>query len=116
MTLLGLGPKVFVNCAGFIKIDTATIKLNVEDSRLDDLDSTRIHPEAYDWARKMITDALELPEIPDDMNAKIAQVRASPKLIQDLALEEFAHELERQVCLSPRFSNYLASIFPSYHP
>ncbi len=54
----GMGPKVFLNCAGFIKIDTATIGENMEV-----LDSTRIHPETYDWARKMAVDALEYDEV-----------------------------------------------------
>ena len=28
------------------------------------LDSTRIHPETYEWARKMAVDALEIEEVP----------------------------------------------------
>ena len=54
----GMGPQVFLNCAGFIKIDTASITDNMEI-----LDSTRIHPETYDWARKMAVDALEYDDV-----------------------------------------------------
>ncbi len=53
-----MGPQVFLNCAGFIKIDTSSIGDNMEV-----LDSTRIHPETYDWARKMAVDALEYDEV-----------------------------------------------------
>lgn len=54
----GMGPQVFLNCAGFIKIDTTSIADNMEI-----LDSTRIHPETYDWARKMAVDALEYDDV-----------------------------------------------------
>ena len=53
-----MGPQVFLNCAGFIKIDTASVGDNMEV-----LDSTRIHPETYDWARKMAVDALEYDDV-----------------------------------------------------
>ena len=53
-----MGAQVFLNCAGFIKIDTSSIGDNVEV-----LDGTRIHPETYEWARKMAVDALEYDEV-----------------------------------------------------
>ena len=61
-----MGPQVFLNCAGFIKIDTATITDNMEI-----LDSTRIHPETYDWARKMAVDALEY----DDVRSSVSFIK-----------------------------------------
>ena len=56
--IYGMGPQVFLNCAGFIKIDATNVGDNTEV-----LDSTRIHPETYDWARKMAVDALEYDEV-----------------------------------------------------
>lgn len=47
-----------VNCAGFIKIDTSLVRdLDADDVEI--LDSTRVHPESYDLAKKMAVDALE---------------------------------------------------------
>ena len=57
-----------MNAAGFLRILTEPdSKLSKgrhnEDSDLaDPLDNTRIHPEDYELARKMATDALELDE------------------------------------------------------
>ncbi|CAH8528420.1 unnamed protein product [Dicrocoelium dendriticum] len=58
VTLIEFGPRVVVNCAGFIKIDTALVRdLDADDVEI--LDSTRVHPESYDLAKKMAIDALE---------------------------------------------------------
>ncbi|CAK9298521.1 unnamed protein product [Gordionus sp. m RMFG-2023] len=69
VTMCSMGPKVFVNCAGFIKIDTTALSAAEEEGRnagsdyyVEILDSTRIHPETYEWARKMAVDALEYDE------------------------------------------------------
>ncbi len=35
------------------------------DTYIEVLDSTRIHPETYEWARKMAVDALEYDEVSD---------------------------------------------------
>lgn len=49
-----LGSKVFINCAGFIRLDVDNLSKDYEDDtseypQTDVLDSTRIHPEAYEW-------------------------------------------------------------------
>lgn len=62
MTVCGLGPQVFLNCAGFIKIDTAAISDTTTDY-IEVLDGSRVHPETYEWAKKMAVDALEYDEV-----------------------------------------------------
>jgi len=61
VTLCHMGPKVLINCAGFIKIDT--LRLGDSEVYVEVLDGSRIHNEAYEWARKMAVDALVLTEI-----------------------------------------------------
>lgn len=62
MTACGLGTKVFLNCAGFIKIDTAAIS-DTTTNYIEVLDGSRVHPETYEWAKKMAVDALEYDEV-----------------------------------------------------
>ena len=63
------------------------------------LDGLRVHPETYDWARKMAVDALEYDESVDDNNpsSAITEILMSPERLKDLDLDAFAEELERQV-------------------
>lgn len=53
-----MGLQVFLNCAGFIKIAHTDT-----NEKYEVLDGTRIHPETYDWPRKMAIDALEYDEV-----------------------------------------------------
>lgn len=95
ITACHMGPKVFVNCAGFIKIDTNSLGDSTE-AYVEVLDGSRVHPETYEWARKMAVDALEY----DDENANPAgaleEILESPERLKDLDLDAFAEELERQ--------------------
>lgn len=70
------------------------------------LDSTRIHPEDYDIARKMAADALELDE--EDIEAERQEFGSGAILkrlvreeaqdrVNDLVLEEYAEQLERNL-------------------
>lgn len=92
-----LGPTVFINCAGFIKIDTTSVG-DSSDSYIEVLDSTRIHPETYEWARKMAVDALEYDESAEDANPAEAleEILDNPDKLKDLDLDAFAEELKRQ--------------------
>ncbi|UYV64588.1 SUPT6H [Cordylochernes scorpioides] len=95
--LLHIGPKVFINCAGFIKIDTSSLG-DSSDVYTDVLDGSRVHPEAYEWARKMAVDALEYDDSVDDINpaGAIDDILENPEKLKDLDLDAFAEELERQ--------------------
>jgi len=94
-----MGPKVFQNCASFLYIPYDSS----EDSS-DYLDYTRVHPEDYDLARKMVADALNMDE--EDVKAETdeggpsAVVRKmireeTTDLVNDLALEDYADEIEK---------------------
>lgn len=126
VTMCHMGPKVFINCAGFIKIDTASLgdrSVSVlplgsthiytspcsyfihpnlphsTDSYIEVLDGSRVHPETYEWARKMAVDALEYDESAEDANpaGALEEILENPERLKDLDLDAFAEELERQV-------------------
>lgn len=92
-----LGKRIFLNCASFIKIDSKYLpKRRQYDA--DILDSTRIHPESYDLARKIAADALEIEEpLDDDQNpsAHVEELMNEPSKLNDLLLDEYAKELEK---------------------
>lgn len=60
------------------------------------LDSSRVHPETYEWARKMAVDALEADDNADPTGA-LEEILNAPEKLKDLDLDAFADELERQV-------------------
>ena len=94
-----VGPKVWNNCASFLYIE---FDQSEQDS--DYLDNTRVHPEDYDLGRKMAADALELDE--EDIEAeqqengpgaivkKLIKDESQEK-VNDLILEEYAEQLEK---------------------
>lgn len=59
-----------------------------------------MHPETYEWARKMAVDALEYDESAEDANpaGALEEILENPERLKDLDLDAFAEELERQVC------------------
>ena len=97
--LPAVGPRVWNNCASFLFIE-----FDSSEPESDYLDNTRVHPEDYDLGRKMAADALELDE--EDIQAehqengpgaivrKLIKDDAQEK-VNDLILEEYAEELER---------------------
>ncbi|EGT52037.1 hypothetical protein CAEBREN_17429 [Caenorhabditis brenneri] len=89
-----LGPKVFMNCAGFIRIDTHKVS-DKTDAYVEVLDGSRVHPETYEWARKMAVDALEVDDSADP-TAALQEIMESPDRLRDLDLDAFADELNRQ--------------------
>ncbi|CAD5232952.1 unnamed protein product [Bursaphelenchus xylophilus] len=94
VTLCSLGPTIFINSAGFIKIDIEKVRDTAEDY-VEQLDGSRVHPETYEWARKMAMDALEYDETNDPANA-IDDVIQQPDRLKELDLDAFAEELARQ--------------------
>lgn len=96
VTSCHMGPKVFINCSGFIKIDTSSLGDSTE-AYVEILDGSRVHPETYEWARKMAVDALEYD---DDEGANPAgaleEILEAPERLKDLDLDAFAEELDRQ--------------------
>jgi transcription elongation factor SPT6 len=96
-----IGPKVFQNAASFIYL-----RYDQGEETMDYLDNTRVHPEDYDLARKMVADALEMDE--EDVKAETDEGGASAVVrkmiredandkVQDLILEEYATEIEKKL-------------------
>lgn len=95
VTACHMGPKVFMNCAGFIKIDTNSLGDSTE-AYVEVLDGSRVHPETYEWARKMAVDALEYEDEEANPAGALEEILESPERLKDLDLDAFAEELERQ--------------------
>lgn len=95
VTTCHMGPKVFINCAGFIKIDTNALGDSTE-AYVEVLDGSRVHPETYEWARKMAVDALEYDDEDANPAGALEEILEKPEKLKDLDLDAFAEELERQ--------------------
>ncbi|ORY11700.1 SH2 domain-domain-containing protein [Clohesyomyces aquaticus] len=96
-----MGPKVFQNCASFLYI-----RYDSSEEISDYLDNTRVHPEDYDLARKMVADAMDMDE--EDIQQEVAEGGPSAVIrrmvredatdkIQDLILEDYASEIEKRL-------------------
>jgi transcription elongation factor SPT6 len=97
VTFCRMGPKVFMNAAGFIKIDTVKVSERSEaDAYVEVLDGSRVHPETYEWARKMAVDALEIDDLETEPSTALEEILSAPERLKDLDLDAFADELERQ--------------------
>ena len=91
--------KEFTNSVAFLKI---THEFDTRESQPDVLDQTRIHPENYDLARKMASDALELDE--EDVegqheSAVVQQLMKDPQnesKLDELNLDDYALNLLQQ--------------------
>ncbi|KAF8636737.1 hypothetical protein AX17_003540 [Amanita inopinata Kibby_2008] len=99
-----LTTKIFLNAAGFLRVlqeqeAKSTKNRHDDDNAQDPLDDTRIHPEDYELARKMATDALELDEEdvhdehPSHVVSLIMQDKDNEKKLSELNLDEFAISL-----------------------
>ncbi|KAI0054143.1 transcription elongation factor Spt6 [Auriscalpium vulgare] len=100
-----LTTKIFLNAAGFLRIPQESLGKSSKNRHSDDsdvqdpLDNTRIHPEDYDLARKMATDALELDEEdvhgehPSHVVSLIMEDEDNVKKLDELNLDEFAVSL-----------------------
>lgn len=87
---------IFINCAGFIKVDTDHFEQEYPDEHTTPLDSTRIHPQSYGLAKKIASDALDYEEgASDEATANaIEEILEAPEKLDDLDLGAFAKELD----------------------
>lgn len=97
---LGMTKVIFLNCSGFIKLDTDTL-MEYYDVHITPLDSTRIHPESYGLAKKIAVDANsdgdEDEDVSDDAAANaIDAILEHPERLDDLDLNAFAKELDER--------------------
>jgi len=92
VTVCEMGLQVFLNCAGFLRIEPS----EANDDRYEVLDGTRIHPETYDWPRKMAVDSADDNDVPENPTMAVEEVMTDPGRLKDLDLDAFAEELARQ--------------------
>lgn len=100
-----LSTKIFLNASAFLRISREGNEIRTLKNRRDDddapdpLDDTRVHPEDYEFARKMATDALELDEedIHDEHPSHVVTLLMNDpdneKKLMELNLDEFAISL-----------------------
>ncbi|XP_023245993.1 transcription elongation factor SPT6 isoform X2 [Copidosoma floridanum] len=124
VTLHHMGPKIYINCAGFVKVDTNSLGDSTE-AYVEILDGSRIHPETYEWARKMAVDALEYDDEDANHGGALEEILESPERLKDLDLDAFAEELERQgfgnKCITlydirSELNNRYKDLRPTYQP
>lgn len=105
-----------MNCSAFLRIDHADLPSKLlstaGEGAPDILDTTRVHPEDYDIARKMAADAEELDE--EDLAdlthpSQVVQrlLEGDPRKLDDLSLDDFAIELQRLLSVPKRLTLYL---------
>jgi transcription elongation factor SPT6 len=112
-----LTSRIFMNASAFFKLDYDFVK-KATPSDLDPalgpdvLDSTRIHNEDYEIARKMASDAMEQDEEdlaaldhPSDVVNQLMEEDA--RKLDDLSLDDFAIELQKIVGVPKRLTLYL---------
>lgn len=99
--------KIFLNASAFLRIvqdsepKPAKNRHGEDIDVPDPLDSTRVHPEDYELARKMATDALELDEEdihdehPSHVVSQIMRDEDSEKKLDELNLDDFAVNMYR---------------------
>ncbi|KAF1744978.1 hypothetical protein MXB_3886 [Myxobolus squamalis] len=120
ITVLHVGPNVFVNCSGFLKFSS---DIESEDG-IEPLDNTRIHPEAYDLARKLVECVYNLkhPDIStyiecmvDIMSdSKKIYARSINSLCSDLSLDDSIHKEITIEEIRTELSNPFADKRPLY--
>ncbi|KAH3765056.1 transcription elongation factor SPT6 [Pelomyxa schiedti] len=87
--ILSSTPCVYTNCAGFLRIRDKYFRNN---EKLEAFDDTRIHPEHYPIARRMVTAALD---IDDNSTAQaVLDIMAAPSRLDSIDIEEYARQLE----------------------
>ncbi|KAK9454459.1 SH2 domain-containing protein [Dipodascopsis uninucleata] len=92
------GKNIFMNCASFLRIPWEDQAYRTDVSEI--LDSTRVHPEDYELARKMAADALELDEedlvdLEGQGGVVVRLMDDDPDKLNELILVEYADELRR---------------------
>ncbi|XP_018470699.1 transcription elongation factor SPT6 homolog isoform X1 [Raphanus sativus] len=97
----GLGKKVFVNAAGFLRIRRSGLAAN-SSQFIDLLDDTRIHPESYGLAQELAKDIYDQDvrgDSNDDEDAiemAIEHVRDRPGSLRKVVLEEYLASKKRE--------------------
>lgn len=96
---LGMTAVIFINCAGFIKLDTDSMIEDYPEDHITPLDSTRIHPQSYGLAKKIAVDAVNENEEDEGASDEAAAnaietILDHPERLDELDLNAFATELD----------------------
>ncbi|CAN6843125.1 unnamed protein product [Brassica oleracea] len=97
----GLGKKVFVNAAGFLRIRRSGLAAS-SSQFIDLLDDTRIHPESYGLAQELAKDIYDQDVRGDSNDAEdaiemaIEHVRDRPGSLRKVVLEEYLASKKRE--------------------
>lgn len=97
------GSQIFLNCSSFLRVrkEHFLSRRRYDDQLWDVLDDTRIHPENYDLARKMASDAIEIEEQLDEQDNPSLHVQELMEgelaRLDMLLLDDYAKELERSL-------------------
>ena len=85
---------VYINCIGFLKISAEIDYMDdYEEGGSDMLDTTRIHPDYYQMAKKIAKEAVDDNRDKDDQRDVVARVMENPKRLSELDLEDYAKNL-----------------------
>ncbi|CAL9237628.1 unnamed protein product [Arabidopsis halleri] len=88
----GIGKKVFVNAAGFLRIRRSGLACS-SSQLIDLLDDTRIHPESYGLAQELAKDVYTHDIVRDDeddaIEMAIEYVRDQPASLRKIVLDEY---------------------------
>lgn len=101
-----MGECVFTNCASFLRIsdEFLSTRANVQ---LDVLDTTRIHPQDYAFARKIAADALDVEQDGEDDNPSqvVEELLAEgPEKLESIQLGDYAKKLFETKGLRKQFA------------
>lgn len=92
----GEGLPIFVDVTFFFSRNSFSANIRSTEAYVEVLDGSRVHPETYEWARKMAVDALEYDDEEANPAGALEEILESPERLKDLDLDAFAEELERQ--------------------
>ncbi|EFH64227.1 predicted protein [Arabidopsis lyrata subsp. lyrata] len=88
----GIGKKLFVNAAGFLRIRRSGLACS-SSQFIDLLDDTRIHPESYGLAQELAKDVYTHDTVRDDeddaIEMAIEYVRDEPASLRKIVLDEY---------------------------
>ncbi|KAK6203561.1 SH2 domain-containing protein [Scheffersomyces amazonensis] len=90
---------IFINCASFLNIPFDESSNAARDPAIELLDATRIHPEDYELAKKMASDALDIdeediPEIDNNGGIIYQLMQEGANKVDELNLIAYGQELE----------------------
>lgn len=93
---IGMTAVLYMNCSGFLKLDTDTLSEYYPDAHITPMDSTRIHPQSYGLAKKIANDALDYDDqASEEQTANaIEEILDCAEKLDELDLNAFARELD----------------------